>query len=170
MYFYRYFPIFCLRDMAELKIGDRAPQIEAYNQDGELFSLASLLGSRVVLYFYPKDNTPGCTMEAKSLQDGLEELSAAGFKVVGVSPDSVRSHRNFCDKHSLQFTLLADTDHSVAEAYGVWGEKKMMGRVVVGIRRTTFIIDAEGKIQHIFTKVQTKEHQRQILDWYAQQQ
>ena len=109
-------------------------------------------------------------MEAKSLQEGLEELSAAGFKVVGVSPDSVRSHRNFCDKHSLQFTLLADTDHSVAEAYGVWGEKKMMGRVVVGIRRTTFIIDAEGKIAHIFTKVQTKEHQRQILDWYARQQ
>lgn len=156
--------------MKELKVGDQAPLFEAINQDGEQFSLASLLGGRVILYFYPKDNTPGCTLEAKSLQEGLKDLTQAGFTVVGVSPDSERSHRNFCNKHSLEFTLIADTDHSVAEAYGVWGEKKMMGRVVVGIRRTTFIIDKEGKIEHIFSKVNTKEHHRQILDWFAEKQ
>lgn len=153
--------------MKELKIGDVAPLFEAQNQDGEIFSLASLRGGRVILYFYPKDNTPGCTLEAKSLQEGLSELSEAGFTVVGVSPDSARSHCNFRAKHSLEFTLIADTDRAVAEAYGVYGEKKMMGRVVMGIRRTTFIIDPDGNIEKIFTKVNTKEHHKQILDWFA---
>lgn len=153
--------------MKELKIGDVAPQFEAQNQDGEIFSLASLRGGRVILYFYPKDNTPGCTLEAKSLQEGLSELSEAGFTVVGVSPDSARSHCNFRTKHSLEFTLIADTDRAVAEAYGVYGEKKMMGRVVMGIHRTTFIIDPDGNIEQIFTKVNTKEHHKQILDWFT---
>lgn len=126
--------------MKELKIGDVAPQFEALNQDGEIFSLASLRGGRVILYFYPKDNTPGCTLEAKSLQEGLSELSEAGFNVIGVSPDSARSHCNFRAKHSLEFTLIADTDRAVAEAYGVYGEKKMMGRVVMGIHRTPSLL------------------------------
>ena len=115
---------------------------------------------------YPKDNTSGCTLEAKSLRDGKAELAAMGFRIVGVSPDSERSHRNFCAKHELNFTLLADTDHSVCEAFGVWAEKSMYGRKYMGVLRTTFVIDAEGRIEKIFTKVDTKNHYRQIIDSY----
>ncbi len=150
--------------MEKLKVGDMAPLFDAVDQRGEQFSLASLRGGRVVLYFYPKDNTPGCTLEAKSLRDGRDELAAMGFTIVGVSPDSVKSHQNFCAKHSLNFALIADQDKSVAQAYGVWGEKQFMGRTVVGIRRTTFIIDPEGRIEKIFEKVNTKDHWHQIVD------
>ncbi len=150
--------------MEKLKVGDVAPLFESVDQHGEQFSLASLRGGGVVLYFYPKDNTPGCTLEAKSLRDGRDELAAMGYTIVGVSPDSVKSHQNFCAKHSLNFTLIADQNKSVAQAYGVWGEKQFMGRTVVGIRRTTFIIDPEGRIEKIFEKVNTKDHWHQIID------
>lgn len=142
--------------MTHLQEGDKAPDFRSTTQDGEPLTLADLAGQRTILYFYPKDNTSGCTLEAQSLRDGREELARRGFRIVGVSPDSERSHRNFCDKHALNFTLLADTDHSVCEAYGVWAEKSMYGRKYMGVLRTTFVIDAEGRIEKIFTKVDTK--------------
>ncbi|EKC65530.1 bacterioferritin comigratory protein [human gut metagenome] len=147
--------------MTHLQEGDKAPDFRSTTQDGEPLTLADLAGQRTILYFYPKDNTSGCTLEAQSLRDGREELARRGFRIVGVSPDSERSHRNFCDKHALNFTLLADTDHSVCEAYGVWAEKSMYGRKYMGVLRTTFVIDAEGRIEKIFTKVDTKNHYRQ---------
>ncbi len=146
-----------------------APDFKSTTQDGEILSLSSLRGQRVILYFYPKDNTPGCTFEAKSLRDGKARLAEMGFRIIGVSPDSERSHQNFCIKHELNFTLLADVDHSVAEAYGVWAEKSMCGRKYMGILRTTFVIDAEGRIEKIFTKVDTKNHYRQIIDSYKEE-
>lgn len=152
--------------MTNLEIGDLAPDFKSTTQDGEELSLEMLKGQRVILYFYPKDNTSGCTLEAKSLRDGKAELTKQGFRVIGVSPDSERSHQNFCAKHELNFTLLADTDHSVATAYGVWGEKSMYGRKYMGIFRTTFVIDAEGRIEKVFKKVDTKNHYQQILDAY----
>lgn len=153
--------------MTKLQPGDPAPDFRSTTQDGEPLTLADLRGGRTILYFYPKDNTSGCTLEAQSLRDGRAELARQGFRIVGVSPDSEKSHRNFCTKHDLNFTLLADTDHSVAEAYGVWAEKSMYGRKYMGILRTTFVIDAEGRIEKIFDKVDTKNHYRQILDAYA---
>lgn len=123
-------------------------------------------GRKLILYFYPKDNTPGCTLEAKSLRDGRDELVRMGFEVVGVSPDSEKSHKGFSEKQCLNFTLLADTDKSIAEAYGVWGDKKFMGREYKGIIRTTFIIDGSGVIEKIFDKVDTKNHFQQIVESY----
>lgn len=154
--------------MDKLQPGDPAPDFRSTDQDGNPVSLADLKGGRTILYFYPKDNTSGCTLEAQSLRDGREELARRGFRIIGVSPDSERSHRNFCAKHALNFTLLADTDHSVSEAYGVWAEKSMYGRKYMGVVRTTFVIDAEGRIEKIFDKVDTKNHYRQILDAYDQ--
>ena len=154
--------------MTTLRVGDTAPDFTSVTQDGQPFTKADLMGQRTILYFYPKDNTSGCTLEAKSLRDGKAELAAMGFRIVGVSPDSERSHRNFCAKHELNFTLLADTDHSVCEAFGVWAEKSMYGRKYMGVLRTTFVIDAEGRIEKIFTKVDTKNHYRQIADAYKQ--
>ena len=154
--------------MTNLKIGDMAPDFKSTTQDGEELSLADLKGQRVILYFYPKDNTSGCTLEAKSLRDGKAQLAEMGFRIIGVSPDSEKSHQNFCQKHELNFTLLADTDHSVATAYGVWGEKSMYGRKYMGIFRTTFVIDAEGRIEKLFTKVDTKNHYQQIIDSYKE--
>ena len=122
-----------------------APDFRSTTQDGMPLTLADLRGQRTILYFYPKDNTSGCTLEAQSLRDGREELARMGFRIVGVSPD---------------------TDHSVCEAYGVWAEKSMYGRKYMGVLRTTFVIDAEGRIERIFTKVDTKNHYRQILDAY----
>ncbi len=152
--------------MMKLKIGDIAPDFKSTTQDGEILTLAKLRGERVILYFYPKDNTSGCTFEAQNLRDGKAELTRRGFRIVGVSPDSERSHQNFCAKHDLNFTLLADTDHSVCEAYGVWAEKSMYGRKYMGVLRTTFVIDAEGRIERIFEKVDTKNHYQQIIDSY----
>lgn len=152
--------------MAKLQVGDPAPDFRATTQDGEELTLASLRGQRIILYFYPKDNTSGCTLEAKSLRDGRDELARMGFRIIGVSPDSERSHRNFCAKHDLNFTLLADTDHAVCEAYGVWAEKSMYGRKYMGVLRTTFIIDAEGRIERIFDKVKTSDHYNQIAAEY----
>ena len=139
--------------MAELKVGDMAPAFTGNTQDGTTISSLELKGSRIVLYFYPKDNTSGCTLEAKSLRD----------RIIGVSPDSERSHQNFCTKHELNFTLLADTDHSICEAFGVWAEKSMYGRKYMGVKLTTFLIDEEGIITHIFDKVKTASHFEQII-------
>ena len=150
--------------MAELKIGDMAPDFSLPTQSGEVLSLSDLKGSKTVLYFYPKDNTSGCTLEAKSLRDGKEELAARGYRIVGVSPDSERSHQNFCSKHDLNFTLIADTDKVMCEAYGVWVEKSMYGRKYMGVKRTTFLLDDQGRITHIFDKVKTADHYRQIIN------
>ena len=150
--------------MAELKVGDMAPDFTGRTQDGNTLSLADLKGSRTVFYFYPKDNTSGCTLEAKSLRDGKAELAARGYRIIGVSPDSERSHQNFCAKHELNFTLLADTDHSICEVFGVWQEKSMYGRKYMGVVRTTFLLDEEGCITHIFNKVKTAEHYQQIVN------
>ncbi len=150
--------------MVTLKSGDVAPKFEAPDQNGNIVSLDALKGQRLVLYFYPKDNTSGCTLEAQSLRDGRQALAQMGLKIIGVSPDSVKSHNGFDCKHSLGFTLLSDSDHAVAEAYGVWAEKKMYGRTYMGILRTTFIIDAEGVIELVITKVDTKNHWQQIAD------
>ena len=152
--------------MSELKIGDMAPDFCLPTQSGEQLSLADLRGSKTVLYFYPKDNTSGCTLEAKSMRDGKAALAEAGYEIYGISPDSQRSHQNFCAKHELNFTLLSDTEKTMAEAFGVWVEKKMYGRSYMGIQRTTFIVDEQGVIEHIFEKVDTKNHYQQILDWH----
>ena len=143
-----------------------APDFESTTQDGERITLDSLRGGRTILYFYPKDNTSGCTLEAKSLRDGREQLAEMGFRIVGVSPDSEKSHRNFCDKHDLGFTLLADTDRSVCEAFGVWVEKSMYGRKYMGTFRTTFIIGTDGNVERVIgpKEIKTKIHARQILD------
>lgn len=150
--------------MAKLNVGDMAPDFTGLTQEGNSLSLSDLKGSRIVLYFYPKDNTSGCTLEAKSLRDGKAELAERGYRIIGVSPDSERSHQNFCAKHDLNFTLLADTDHSICEAFGVWAEKSMYGRKYMGVVRTTFLLNEEGRITHIFSKVKTAEHYQQIVN------
>ena len=152
--------------MGKLKIGDKAPAFEIFTQNGDIITLDSLQGRRTILYFYPKDNTSGCTLEAKSMRDGKAALAEAGYDIYVVSPDSQRSHQNFCAKHELNFTLLSDTEKRMAEAFGVWVEKKMYGRAYMGIQRTTFIIDEQGVVEQIFDKVDTKNHYQQILDWH----
>ncbi len=152
--------------MGKLKIGDKAPAFEVFTQNGDIVTLDSLRGRRTILYFYPKDNTSGCTLEAKSMRDGKAALAEAGYDIYGISPDSQRSHQNFCAKHELNFTLLSDTEKTMAEAFGVWVEKKMYGRAYMGIQRTTFIIDEQGVVEQIFDKVDTKNHYQQILDWH----
>ena len=149
--------------MTKIQIGDMLPDFKSVTHEGTEFSLDNLKGSPTVLYFYPKDNTSGCTLEAKSLRDGKEELLRRGYKIVGVSPDSVKSHQGFCQKHDLNFTLLADTDHSLSEAVGVWQLKKMCGRAYMGIVRTTFLLDADARVTHIIAKVDTKDSYGQII-------
>lgn len=146
--------------------GDKAPEILGKDQNGNEVRLSDFAGKKLVLYFYPKDNTSGCTAEACSLRDNLPALAGKGYAVVGVSPDSEVSHQRFIEKHGLPFTLIADTDHSLAEKMGAWGEKSMYGRKYMGILRTTFIIDPDGTIEHIFgpKQIKTKEHGNQILD------
>ncbi|MCD7969189.1 MAG: thioredoxin-dependent thiol peroxidase [Alistipes sp.] len=152
--------------MDTLRPGDKAPDFSSTDQDGTPVSLSQFRGKKVILYFYPKDNTPGCTAEACSLRDGKSELERLGFVILGVSPDSEKSHRSFIEKHSLNFTLLADTDKAIARAYGAWGPKKFMGREYEGILRKTFIIDEQGNIEKVFDKVDTKRHFEQIADSY----
>ena len=147
----------------KIKIGEQIPEFKSTTTEGTTFSLSDLKGSPTVLYFYPKDNTSGCTLEAKSLRDGKEKLKRRGYKIVGVSPDSVKSHQNFCAKHELNFVLLADTDHSLAEALGVWQLKKLCGREYMGIVRTTFLLDEEARVSHIIAKVDTKDSYGQIV-------
>ncbi len=146
-----------------LQVGDQAPEFALENQDGEWVSLAALRGRKVVLYFYPKDDTPGCTAEACGIRDQFPRFEARDAFVLGVSPDSARSHRKFREKYDLPFTLLADTEHEVAEAYGVWVPKKMYGREYMGVNRSTFMINEEGRIERIFEKVSPAEHPDELL-------
>lgn len=152
--------------MVKLDAGDKAPLFTAKDQDGNQVSLSDYKGKKVVLYFYPKDNTPGCTAQACSLRDGKKELEKMGFVIVGVSPDGEKSHQNFIAKHSINFTLISDPDKTVSKAYGIWGPKKFMGREYEGVNRTTFIIDEKGLIEKVFRKVDTKRHFEQIVDSY----
>lgn len=147
-----------------MKIGDKAPEVLGIDANGNEVKLSDFAGRKVILYFYPKDNTPGCTAQACSLRDSYAELQAAGYEVIGVSKDSAASHTKFAQKHELPFTLIADTDKTLNEAFGVWREKKMCGKVGMGTVRTTFIIDEQGVIADIIEKVNTKEHSKQILD------
>ena len=141
------------------------PQLTGTDENGNEIKLSDFKGKKLVLYFYPKDSTPGCTAEACSLRDNYEAMLARGYEVIGVSVDSERSHRNFIAKQSLPFHLIADTEKTWVEAFGVWGEKKMCGRTYMGTFRTTFIIDEEGRIEHIFApkEIDTKNHAAQIL-------
>ena len=149
--------------MITLNPGDQAPDFTAQDQHGQAHSLADLRGQRVALYFYPKDDTPGCTAQACSLRDGEAQLKAAGIQVLGVSPDDVASHQKFAEKFELPFPLLADPERKLAEAYGVWQEKKNYGRTYWGIVRTTFLIDAEGRVERIIRRPDTKNHAEQLL-------
>lgn len=149
--------------MKKLSIGDNAPDFSGSDQNGNNIKLADFKGKKLVLYFYPKDNTPGCTAEACSLRDGYARFLAQGYQIVGVSVDSVASHQKFTEKYSLPFSLIADTDKKIVEDYGVWGEKKFMGKTYMGTVRTTFIIDENGIIQDIIEKVDTKNHTEQII-------
>lgn len=149
--------------MTTLKPGDAAPLFSAADQHGKEISLESLKGNKVVLYFYPKDDTPGCTVEACNLRDNHTDLLNKGFTVIGVSPDPLKSHEKFTEKYELPFSLLPDTDKKIISAYGVWGPKKFMGKSYEGVFRTTFVIDEKGIIEKVFTKVDTKNHTDQIL-------
>ena len=146
-----------------LKIGDKMPHFEVVNQDGEKVTSADLIGKKTIVYFYPKDNTSGCTAEACSLRDNYEALLAHGYNVVGVSKDSAASHRKFIDKYELPFTLLSDTSTQMLQAFGAWGEKKFCGKTCVGTLRRTFIFDEQGILTEIIEKVDTKNHAAQIL-------
>ena len=148
-----------------MKIGDKIPEILGVTADGTTLKASDFAGKKLVLYFYPKDNTPGCTAEACSLNDGLAQLNAAGFAVVGVSKDSAESHRKFTEKFSLGFPLIADTETTLLQALGCWGEKVVCGRKTVGILRTTYLVNEEGIVERIFTpkEIKTKIHAEQIL-------
>ena len=146
-----------------LKIGDKAPDFEGKNQNNESVKLSSFIGEKVVLYFYPRDNTPGCTAQACNLKDNFNELSRKGYKVIGVSSDSIKSHKKFEEKYSLPFHLISDEDKSIHKIYGTWIEKSMYGRKYMGTARWTFIVDENGIINNIIEKVKTKEHTDQIL-------
>jgi len=147
----------------KLKAGDKAPQFEGKDQNGNTINLADLKGKKVVLYFYPRDNTPGCTAEACNLRDNYSELQKAGYVIYGVSSDDEKSHRKFIEKQSLPFDLLADTDKTIHEQYGTWVEKSMYGKKYMGTARVTFLIDENGIIEKVIEKVKTKDHTAQIL-------
>ena len=146
-----------------LKIGDKAPDFEGKNQNNESVKLSNFIGEKVVLYFYPRDNTPGCTAQACNLKDNFNELSRKGYKIIGVSSDSIKSHKKFEEKYSLPFDLISDEDKAIHKSYGTWKEKSMYGRKYMGTARWTFIIDENGIINNIIEKVKTKEHTNQIL-------
>jgi thioredoxin-dependent peroxiredoxin len=150
-----------------IKEGTTAPAFKTTDANGEPISLKDLKGQKVVLYFYPKDDTPGCTKEACSFRDAWAKFKKRGITVLGVSPDSEASHKKFETKYKLPFTLLADKDHAIADAYGVWGEKKFMGRTYMGVLRTTFLIDEKGKIKKVFEKVKPEDHASEVLEAFA---
>lgn len=149
--------------MAILEIGASAPEFSGLNQNDEEISLSMFKGKKVILYFYPKDNTPGCTAESCNLSDNYEMWLDKGYEVIGVSPDSVASHKKFADKFNFKFNLISDTEKKILTAYGVWGEKKMYGKTYMGVIRTTYVIDENGAIENVFFKVKTKDHTNQIL-------
>jgi thioredoxin-dependent peroxiredoxin len=149
--------------MSDLKEGDLAPAIRASDENGELITLEAYKGKKLVLYFYPRDNTPGCTAEACDLRDNYSQFIEKGFEIIGVSADSEKSHRNFKDKYHLPFRLISDVDKKVLQDYGAWGEKKLYGKVYMGVLRRTFIINEVGYVEKIIEKVKTKEHSKQIF-------
>lgn len=150
--------------MTGLKVGDKAPEFTSKDQNGNEVSLKDFAGKKVVLYFYPKDNTPGCTAEACDFRDNYQSLKAKGFEILGVSTDDEKSHKKFETKFELPFTLLADTDQDIVNKYGVWIEKNMYGKKYMGTNRKTFVIDEEGKIITIIEKVDTKNASQQVLE------
>ena len=147
-----------------LKVGDKAPSFKLKNQDGKVISLADLKGKPIVLYFYPKDDTPGCTKEACNFRDEFPKFGKMKAEIIGVSIDSVESHKKFANKYKLPFNLLSDEKKEVVEKYGVWQEKSMYGKKYMGIVRTTFIIDGQGKIRKIFEKVKVDEHNQEVME------
>ena len=153
--------------MINLNVGDKAPDFVALNEFGQSISLSEFLGKKVILYFYPKDMTPGCTAESCNLGENYSLLQENGFIVLGVSPDSSKSHQKFINKYNLPFSLIADEDKAVIKAFGVWGPKKFMGKEYDGVHRTTFVIDEDGVIEKVFSKVKTKDHTNKILESYS---
>lgn len=149
--------------MAVLKEGSKAPAFKAVDQNGKTIALKDYVGKKVILYFYPKDDTPGCTAQACNLKDNYTELLAKGFAVIGISTDSVKSHKKFEEKYELPFPLVADEDKKIVDAYNLWGEKKFMNKTYMGTTRTTFLIDETGKIKHIIAKPDTKNHTEEVL-------
>lgn len=150
--------------MSHLSVGDKAPEFEGLNQFGEKISLKDFKGKKLILYFYPKDDTPGCTAESCNLNDNYQYWLSKGFEVVGVSPDPVASHKKFAVKFGLGFNLVADPEADILKAYGVWGEKNMYGKTYMGVLRTTFIINEEGIIEQVIEKVDTKNHTEQLTN------
>lgn len=150
--------------MKHLKEGDLIPAFTTVNENGETVSSEDLKGSKAILFFYPKDDSPGCTKEACSLRDNYKVFNKNGFKIFGISPDNEKKHRKFIDKYEFQYSLLADPEKEIINAFGIWGPKKFMGREIVGVHRTTFVVDEEGKIMKIIDKVKTKEHAQQLID------
>ncbi len=151
-----------------LKPGDKAPEFKGVDENGRNISLSDFKGKKLILFFYPKDNTPGCTAEACNLRDNYQLLKDKGFELLGVSPDSAASHQKFKSKFDLPFPLLADTDHAVLKAYGAWGPKTMYGKLFDGVNRSTFVIDENGVISKVFTKVKTGDHTSQILEAFGE--
>ena len=149
--------------MTTLKAGDKAPNFSGTDENGNKISLKDFKGKKLILFFYPRDNTPTCTVEACNLRDNYADLQAAGYALLGVSPDSAKKHTNFIKKHDLPFPLLADEDLAVTKAYEVWGPKKFMGKEFDGLHRTTFVIDEKGKIAEVIKKVKSKDHAAQIM-------
>ncbi|HEX7583962.1 MAG TPA: thioredoxin-dependent thiol peroxidase [Prolixibacteraceae bacterium] len=149
--------------MASLSKGDQAPEFLGLNQKGEQISLNGFKGKKLILYFYPKDNTPGCTAESCNLNDNYQMWLSKGYEIVGISPDSVASHQKFADKFQFGFNLVADPETKILQSYGVWGEKNMYGKKYMGVLRTTFVINEDGIIKEIFDKVETKNHSDQII-------
>lgn len=149
--------------MTTLKVGDKAPNFEAKDEQGIVRKLGDYAGEKLVVFFYPKASTPGCTVEACNLRDNYHTFQAQGYEILGVSADSAKRQQNFINKHDLPFPLLADEDHAVINAFGVWGPKKFMGREYDGIHRTTFVIDENGVLSDVILKVKTKDHTAQIL-------
>ena len=154
--------------MSYPEIGNPAPEFSLQDQNGDTHSLKDYAGSIVVLYFYPKAMTPGCTVQACALRDSKKELEKAGVKVLGVSIDPVKRLAKFEERDNLNFTLLSDEDHAVADKYGVWGLKKFMGKEYMGLNRVTFIIGPDGRLRHIMEKVKTKSHHDDVLSWVAE--
>jgi peroxiredoxin Q/BCP len=151
--------------MKTLQAGDKAPQFSLLDQNGETVSLTDFAGKKVLVYFYPKAMTPGCTVQAQGLRDVQSELNAKNVVVLGISPDAVKRLPKFIEKESLNFTLLSDEDHAVADDFGVWGLKKFMGKEYDGIHRLTFLINEEGTVEHVFNKFKTKDHHIVVLDY-----
>jgi len=154
------------KQMNTLSPGDKAPEFTGTDQSGNTVRLSDFSGSKLIVYFYPKDNTPGCTAEACNLRDNYSLLMEKGFRIVGVSADSVKSHKGFAEKFDLPFPLIADTEKQIIKAFGIWGPKKFMGRTFDGIHRYTFVIDGNGVVEKVFDKVDTKNHTEQILKEY----